>query len=280
MWPFRSKWSKIIHFLSENDPNPLTWPSGPKPSFSRLSEMCVVSKSGKKNCDFGVSFDTPEVLWTKNVTFCWRASKAGPGAPPDAPKCSSTYSERICEVVLSNSEPIPPRSALPEPTKTAHIRHTVLPRGVWKMLKLYKYLSVLFFNFKCHTSVLPRSAEAQMLDLQRPETQLARRLRPTGGPGSARGSLGPKRGVGAASGRVSCAAHTKRSQMSEAARRFLRLFRLITSRVLVESACPSGGGRGQLKRSPFPSFMRLRDPQAQREQKGTFVFTNKLVFIM
>ena len=36
------------------------------------------------------------------------------------------------------------------------------------MLKLYKYLSVLFFNFKCHTSVLPRSAEAQMLDLQRP----------------------------------------------------------------------------------------------------------------
>ena len=150
------------------------------------------------------------------------------------------------------------------------------------MLKLYKYLNVLFFNFKCHTntSVLPRSAEAQMLDLQRPETQLARRLRPTGGPGSARGSLGPKRGVGAASGRVSCAAHTKRSQMSEAARRFLRLFRLITSRVLVESACPSGGGRGQLKRSPFPSFMRLRDPQAQREQKGTFVFTNKLVFIM
>ena len=145
------------------------------------------------------------------------------------------------------------------------------------MLKLYKYLNVLFFNFKCHTSVLPRSAEAQMLDLQRPETQLARRLRPTGGHGSARGSLGPKRGVGAASGRVSCAAHTKRSQMSEAARRFLRLFRLITSRVLVESACPSGGGRGQLKRSPFPSFMRLRDPQAQREQKGTFVFTNSLV---
>ena len=119
-----------------------------------------------------------------------------------------------------------------------------------------------------------------MLDLQRPETQLARRLRPTGGHGSARGSLGPKRGVGAASGRVSCAAHTKRSQMSEAARRFLRLFRLITSRVLVESACPSGGGRGQLKRSPFPSFMRLRDPQAQREQKGTFVFTNSLVFTM
>ena len=78
------------------------------------------------------------------------------------------------------------------------------------MLKLYKYLSVLFFNFKCHTSVLPRSAEAQMLDLQRPETQLARRLRPTGGHGSARGSLGRKRGVGAASGGASCAAPTKR----------------------------------------------------------------------
>ena len=24
--------------------------------------LCVVSKSGKKFCDFGVSFDTPEVL--------------------------------------------------------------------------------------------------------------------------------------------------------------------------------------------------------------------------
>ena len=143
------------------------------------------------------------------------------------------------------------------------------PAWSLKNVEDVQVLKCTIFYFKCHTSVLPRSAEAQMLDLQRPETQLARRLRPTGGPSSARGSLGPKRGVGAASGRVSCAAHTKRSQMSEAARRFLRLFRLITSRVLVESACPSGGGRGQLKRSPFPSFMRLRDPQAQREQKGT-----------
>ena len=137
------------------------------------------------------------------------------------------------------------------------------------MLKLYKYLSVLFFNFKCHTSVLPRSAEAQMLDLQRPETQLARRLRPTGGPGSARGSLGPKRGVGAASGRVSCAAHTKRSQMSEAARRFLRLFRLITSRVLVESACPSFGRRTRTtQEKPISEFHEVTGPTGPARAKG------------
>ena len=34
-------------------------------------------------------------------------------------------------------------------------------------------------------------------------------------------------------------------------------FSLVTSRFLVASACPSKGGRGQLRRSPFPSLMRL-----------------------
>jgi hypothetical protein len=55
-----------------------------------------------------------------------------------------------------------------------------------------------------------------MLDLLRPVAQLARPLRPTGGHDFARGSLGLKRGVGAASGGASCAAPTKMSQMSEA----------------------------------------------------------------
>ena len=48
-----------------------------------------------------------------------------------------------------------------------------------------------------------------MLDLLRPVAQLARPLRPTGGHDFARGSLGLKRGVGAASGGASCAAPTK-----------------------------------------------------------------------
>ena len=61
-----------------------------------------------------------------------------------------------------------------------------------------------------------------MLDLLRPVAQLARPLRPTGGHDFARGSLGLKRGVGAASGGASCAAPTKTSQMSEAGRDFLR----------------------------------------------------------
>jgi hypothetical protein len=53
-----------------------------------------------------------------------------------------------------------------------------------------------------------------MLDLQRPVARLARLFRPTGGHRPARGSLGRKRGVGAASGGASGAAPTKRSQMS------------------------------------------------------------------
>ncbi len=106
-----------------------------------------------------------------------------------------------------------------------------------------------------------------MLDLLRPVAQLARPLRPTGGHDFARGSLGLKRGVGAASGGASCAAPTKRSQMSEAPDEFSRRLRLVTSRVLVADARPSGVGRGQLRRSPFPSLMRLRHPGVKLEQE-------------
>ena len=136
------------------------------------------------------------------------------------------------------------------------------------MLKLYKYLSVLFFYFKCHTSVLPRSAEAQMLDLQRPETQLARRLRPTGAPGSARGSLGPKRGVGAASGRVSCAAHTKRSQMSEAARRFLRLFSTHHVESLGRERLPFVRRTRTTQEKPISEFHEVTGPTGPARAKG------------
>ena len=110
-----------------------------------------------------------------------------------------------------------------------------------------------------------------MLDLLRPVAQLARPLRPTGGHDFARGSLGLKRGAGAASGGASCAAPTKKvtnvggDAFDEDD--FLRRLRLVTSRVLVADACPSGGGRGQLRRSPFPSLMRLRHPGVKLEQE-------------
>ena len=109
-----------------------------------------------------------------------------------------------------------------------------------------------------------------MLDLQRPVARLARPFRPTGGHGSVQGSLGLKSGVGAASGGASSAAPTKTSQIFVLVTNFCASFSLVTSRVLVASACPSKGGRGQLRRSPFPSLMRLRDPGVQLEQKGTF----------
>ena len=121
-----------------------------------------------------------------------------------------------------------------------------------------------------------------MLDLQRPVARLARRFRPTGGHGSVQGSLGLKSGVGAASGGASSAAPTKRSQFFVLVTNFCVSFSLVTSRVLVASACPSKGGRGQLRRSPFPSLMRLRypGPGVKREQNNTFHFTMVDFFTM
>ena len=112
-----------------------------------------------------------------------------------------------------------------------------------------------------------------MLDLQRPVARLARRFRPTGGHGSVQGSLGLKSGVGAASGGASSAAPTKRSHFFVLVTNFCVSFSLVTSRVLVASACPSKGGRGQLRRSPFPSLMRLRHPGVKLEHKGHIYFT-------
>jgi hypothetical protein len=73
---------------------------------------------------------------------------------------------------------------------------------------------------------------------------------------------------------------TKRSQMSEAARRIFAPSSLVTSRVLVADASPSGGGRGQLRRSPFPSLMRLRHPGVKLEHKGHIYFTIVDFFII
>jgi hypothetical protein len=79
-----------------------------------------------------------------------------------------------------------------------------------------------------------------MLDLLRPVAQLARPLRPIGGHDFARGSLGLKTGVGAASGGTSCAAPTKKvtNVGGDAYDEddFLRRLRLVTSRVLVADA--------------------------------------------
>ena len=61
---------------------------------------------------------------------------------------------------------------------------------------------------------------------------------------------------------------------------FLRRLRLVTSRVLVADASPSGGGRGQLRRSPFPSLMRLRHPGVKLEHKGHIYFTIVDFFII
>ena len=76
-----------------------------------------------------------------------RASKLGPGTRPAAPKHSSTYSERTCEVAISNLIFFPPHSAPPDPHKTARGRaptapvppHVESPR----LSTSYKYLSVL-----------------------------------------------------------------------------------------------------------------------------------------
>ena len=119
-----------------------------------------------------------------------------------------------------------------------------------------------------------------MLDLQRPVARLARRFRPTGGHGSVQGSLGLKSGVGAASGGASSAAPTKRSHFFVLVTNFCVSFSLVTSRVLVASACPSKGGRGQLRRSPFPSLMRLRHPGVKLEHKGHIYFTIVDFFII
>ena len=73
---------------------------------------------------------------------------------------------------------------------------------------------------------------------------------------------------------------TKSSQMSEAARRIFAPSSLVTSRVLVADASPSGGGRGQLRRSPFPSLMRLRHPGVKLEHKGHIYFTIVDFFII
>ena len=120
-------------------------------------------------------------------------------------------------MALSNLHFFPPHSAPPDPHKTARGRaptapvppHVESPR----LSTSYKYLRVLEYLSSVRHSALSaltaRSAEAQMLDLLRPVTQLARPLRPTGGHDFARGSLGLKRGVGAASGGASCAAPTK-----------------------------------------------------------------------
>ena len=61
---------------------------------------------------------------------------------------------------------------------------------------------------------------------------------------------------------------------------FSRRLRLVTSRVLVADACPSGVGRGQLRRSPFPSLMRLRHPGVKLEHKGHIYFTIVDFFII
>ena len=119
-----------------------------------------------------------------------------------------------------------------------------------------------------------------MLDLQRPVARLARRFRPTGGHGSVQGSLGLKSGVGAASGGASSAAPTKRSHFFVLVTNFCVSFSLVTSRVLVASACPSKGGRGQLRRSAFPSLMRLRHPGVKLEHKGHIYFTIVDFFII
>ena len=123
-----------------------------------------------------------------------------------------------------------------------------------------------------------------MLDILRPVAQLARPLRPTGGHDFARGSLGPKRGVGAASGGgVLCRSHQNVTNVGGDdfdEDDFLRRLRLVTSRVLVADASPSGGGRGQLRRSPFPSLMRLRHPGVKLEHKGHIYFTIVDFFII
>ena len=108
-----------------------------------------------------------------------------------------------------------------------------------------------------------RSAEAQMLDLLRPVSTCA--------PAAAdrRASLCPgvtraqKRGRGGVWGGVLCRSQQNLTNVGGDAYDeddFSRRLRLVTSRVLVADACPSGGGRGQLRRSPFPSLMRLRHP--------------------
>ncbi len=43
---------------------------------------------------------------------------------------------------------------------------------------------------------------------------------------------------------------------------------------------PSRGGRGQLRRSPSPSLMRIRSPGVQREQKGVFEIKLDLQIIL
>ena len=62
---------------------------------------------------------------------------------------------------------------------------------VVKYFRLPYYLSSA--TYSALSALATRSAETQMLDLQRPVTQLARPFRPTGGHGFARGSLGLKK---------------------------------------------------------------------------------------
>ena len=124
---FLSKWSKIMYFRPENDPFTRLGLRAKTGLFPTFPETPSPSKLKSKLKNSGLPQVPRKYYEEKMSHLVERASKLGPGTRPAAPKHSSTYSERTCEVAISNLHFFPPHSAPPDPHKTARGRAPTAP---------------------------------------------------------------------------------------------------------------------------------------------------------
>ena len=167
-------------------------------------------------------------------------------------------------MALSNLHFFPPHSAPPPALKTARGPASPAPRASSPGLSIFRYLRVLYYPSSATFRASAASILAQNARLPAARRSSCAPVSADGRPWFRLGVTRPqKRGRGGVWGGVLCRSQQNFTNVGGDAYDeddFSRRLRLVTSRVLVADASPSGGGRGQLRRSPFPSLMRLRHP--------------------